>query len=87
MINPMSNKIKRNLVKMVSIDNLEIGRRYWIDLTQTISGVYEGVFATSFGELVRFGDIDKHPKYMGLYGEKNNGIEFRANVGTQYPEY
>jgi hypothetical protein len=75
------------MIKMININNLEPGKRYWMDLTQTLSGIYEGVFAAASGDYVRFDNLIKSPKYMGLYGEKNNGVEFRANTGGQFPEY
>ena len=73
---------------MIKVENLVIGKRYYFDITKTISGVFKGRFNSRPGlDYNSFIDIIKTEAYDdGCYIEKEGEIEFAYMEGQGFLE-
>jgi len=63
---------------MIKVDNLEVGKRYWLDADKNISGTFKGIFKPESGvDYTSFDNIIKSEAYDDVYRiEVNGDIEF-----------
>lgn len=73
---------------MIKVDNLEVGKRYWLDNCKNISGVFKGRFNPepeldyiTFNNVVQTNDYSK-----GYHIRKNGDIEFAYTDDLTFPE-
>lgn len=73
---------------MIKVDNLVVGKRYWFDISKTISGVFKGRFNTESGlDYTAFDNIIKSEGYDDAYRiEANGDIEFAYSENQTFPE-
>jgi hypothetical protein len=73
---------------MIKIENLVVGKRYYIDITKTISGVFKGKFNEDMSsEYIIFTDIIKDEAYDGYYITLSNGdLEFAYREDHEFLE-
>lgn len=71
---------------MTKIENLVVGKRYYIDVTKTISGVFKGRFNKG-DDYISFTDIIKDETYDDVYIACSNGdLEFAYREDTEFLE-
>ena len=72
---------------MIKIENLVVGKRYYIDLTKTISGVFKGRFNEgTISEYISFTDIIEDEAYDDVYITRNGDLEFAYREDTEFLE-
>ena len=76
------------IYKMIEIENLVIGKRYYIDVTKTISGVFRGRFNEgTYSEYISFNDIIETEDYDDVYIACSNGdLEFAYREDHEFLE-
>ena len=73
--------------KMIEIENLVIGKRYYIDVTKTISGVFRGRFNEgTYSEYISFNDIIETEDYEGCYQRRNGCLDFAITLSSGFLE-
>jgi hypothetical protein len=76
-----------NMSKMIQTADLVVGKRYYFDITETISGVFKGRF-NDVGDYNSFTDIIKDEAYDDCYRKGIDGeIEFTYMEGQGFSEY
>ena len=73
--------------KKIQTVDLVVGKRYYLDITETISGVFKGRF-NDVGDYKIFTDIIKSEAYDDCYWEGIDGeIEFTYMEDQEFSEY
>jgi hypothetical protein len=70
---------------MIEIENLVIGKRYYIDVTKTISGVFRGRFNNG-DDYISFNDIIETEDYEGCYQRRNGCLDFATTLSSGFLE-
>ena len=68
---------------MIKVDNLEVGKRYWIDGCKNISGIYQG---RDRHNAIIFKNIITLESYNGMYDLENERLRFWYD-DVLFPEY